>query len=35
MRHSTDAVIVPPSRYEVILMSTMPRCRLRGRHRML
>ncbi|ALC20255.1 hypothetical protein RKD30_005418 [Streptomyces pristinaespiralis] len=27
------AVVVPRSRYDVILMSTSTRCRLRGRHR--
>jgi hypothetical protein len=29
---SRTAVVVPPSRYEVILMSSRLRCRLRGRH---
>ncbi|MGX1134494.1 hypothetical protein RKD49_006684 [Streptomyces glaucescens] len=33
MRDRT-AVVVPPSRYEVILVSTAARCPLRGRHRM-
>lgn len=28
------AVVVPPSQYEVILVSSSARCRLRGRHRM-
>lgn len=32
VRHSTTAVI-PPSRYEVILVSSSSRWRLRGRHR--
>ncbi|MCX4978485.1 hypothetical protein [Streptomyces sp. NBC_00620] len=33
MRYRT-AVVVPPSRYEVILVSSGVRCRLRGRDRM-
>lgn len=33
MRHRT-AVVVPRSRYEVILVSSSARCPLRGRHRM-
>lgn len=32
VRYHTTA-IVPPARYEVILVSPCPRCRLRGRHR--
>ncbi|GAA2596535.1 hypothetical protein GCM10010424_52650 [Streptomyces lienomycini] len=28
------AAVVPPSRYEVILVSSAVRCPLRGRHRM-
>lgn len=33
MRYRT-AVVVPPSRYEVILVSRSARCPLRARHRM-
>ncbi|MEW9555790.1 hypothetical protein [Nonomuraea sp. NPDC050783] len=34
MRHRSVAAVLPsPSRYEVILVSSSPRCRLRGRHR--
>ncbi|WP_277744005.1 hypothetical protein [Streptomyces sp. LX-29] len=33
MRHRTD-VVVPSSRYDVILVSRSARCRLRGRLRM-
>jgi hypothetical protein len=33
MRYRT-AVVVPSSRYEVILVSSSVRCRLRGRNRM-
>ncbi len=33
MRYRT-AVVVPPSRYEVILVSSCVRCPLRGRPRM-
>lgn len=32
MRYHT-AVVVPPSRYEVILVSSCVRCPLRGRYR--
>jgi hypothetical protein len=31
--HIAVAVVVPRSRYDVILMSRSDRCRLRGRHR--
>ncbi|MCP2313757.1 hypothetical protein FHR36_006956 [Kitasatospora paracochleata] len=34
MRTSAVAVVVPSSRFEVILVSSSVRCRLRGRHRM-
>ncbi|MGW4890846.1 hypothetical protein ACWEQL_01045 [Kitasatospora sp. NPDC004240] len=35
VREQTAAVVVPASRFEVILVSSSVRCRLRARHRIL